>query len=46
MAQRGLSERQALRVASMSASAYRYQPRPDGNAELREQRDIVAMVPA
>lgn len=37
MAQRGLSERHALRVAKMSASAYRYQPRPDGNTELREK---------
>ncbi len=33
----GLSERRALRVAGMSASALRYTPRPDANAELREQ---------
>lgn len=33
----GLSERHALRVAGMSASALRYTPRPDANAELREQ---------
>jgi putative transposase len=31
MAQRGLSERHALRVIRMSASALRYQPRPDRN---------------
>ncbi len=34
---RGLSERHALRVIGMSASAYRYQPRPDRNVGLREQ---------
>lgn len=33
----GLSERHALRVAGMSASALRYTPRQDANAELREQ---------
>lgn len=33
----GLSERRALRVAGMSASALRYAPRPGANAELREQ---------
>lgn len=38
---KGLSERHALRVAGMSASALRYTPRPDGNDELREQ--IVAL---
>ncbi len=32
---RGLSERRALSVVRMSASAYRYQPRPDRNVELR-----------
>ena len=37
----GLSERRALRVIGMSASAYRYQPGPDRNAALREQ--IVAL---
>lgn len=31
----GLSERRALAVVRMSASAYRYQPRPDRNAQLR-----------
>lgn len=31
----GLSERRALRVAGMSASALRYIPRPDANAGLR-----------
>lgn len=34
---RGLSERHALRVVGMSASAYRYQPAPDRNSALREE---------
>lgn len=42
MVLQGLSERHALRVASMSASAYRYQPRPDGNVALREQIILLA----
>jgi putative transposase len=33
----GLSERQALRLVSMSASTLRYQPRDDGNEGLRER---------
>ena len=33
----GLSERRALSMLRMSASAYRYQPRPDRNTELRER---------
>ena len=37
MKQRGMSERHALRVVGMSASALRYVPRPDGNVELRQQ---------
>jgi hypothetical protein len=37
----GLSERHALRVIGMSASAYRYCPAPDRNQTLREQ--IVAL---
>lgn len=37
MAQRGLSERQALRIADMSASSFRYRVRPDGNGALRER---------
>ena len=41
LADRGLSERHALRVVGMSASAYRYQPAPDTNQSLREQ--IVAL---
>ena len=41
MAQRGLSERQALRVARMSSSALRYQPAHDRNQALRQQ--IVAL---
>lgn len=34
---KGLSERRALRLARMSASALRYTTRPDANAGLREQ---------
>lgn len=41
LAGRGLSERRALSVIGMSASAYRYQPAPDRNSALREQ--IVAL---
>jgi len=37
MAGKGLSERHALRVVGMSASAFRYTPRPDRNVELRAQ---------
>lgn len=37
MKDRGLSERHALRVIDMSASALRYQPAPDGNHELRQR---------
>ena len=33
----GLSQRHALRVIGMSASAYRYQPAPDHNEALRER---------
>ena len=33
----GLNERQALRLVGMSASTLRYQPRDDGNGELRER---------
>ena len=33
----GMSERQALAVVRMSASALRYVPRPDNNAALRER---------
>ena len=33
----GLSERRALRVVRMSASALRYEARPDRNGELREK---------
>ena len=32
---KGLSERRALAVVRMSASALRYEPRPDRNVELR-----------
>ena len=41
LADLGLSERHALRVVGMSASAYRYQPAPDRNQALRAQ--IVAL---
>jgi transposase InsO family protein len=37
LAEHGLSERHALRIVGMSASAYRYQPAPDRNVALREQ---------
>jgi len=37
MQSRGLSERRARAVMSMSASAFRYQPVPDQNQTLREQ---------
>jgi transposase InsO family protein len=41
LASHGLSERHALRVVGMSASAYRYQPTPDCNQALRDK--IVAL---
>jgi putative transposase len=41
MTSKGLSERRSLRVIGMSASALRYQPRPDRNGRLREQ--IIAL---
>ena len=41
MTQQGLSERHALRVLGMSASAYRYQPAADRNRDMRAQ--IVAL---
>ena len=41
MVARGLSERRALTVGRMSASAFRYVPRPDGNAVVRDR--IVAL---
>jgi putative transposase len=37
MTTKGLSERRALRVLGMSASALRYRPRPDRNVALRER---------
>jgi len=37
----GLSERRALRVIGMSASAYRYRLAPDSNQTLRQR--IVAL---
>ncbi len=41
MIDKGLSERRALRVVSMSPSAYRYQPVTDGNCALKEK--IIAL---
>ena len=37
MVARGLSERRTLTVGRMSASAFRYVPRPDGNAVVRDR---------
>lgn len=37
MVDKGLSERRALAVAHMSASAFRYQRQPDRNVELRDR---------
>ena len=37
MVARGLSERRALTVGQMSASAFRYVPRPDGHAVVRDR---------
>ena len=41
MQTQGLSERRGLQMVHMSASALRYQPRPDRNRELRAR--IVAL---
>jgi transposase InsO family protein len=38
---KGLTERRCLKIVGMSASALRYEPRPDRNGELRER--IVAL---
>lgn len=37
MRARGLSERLALKIVRMSASSFRYLPKPDRNAELRQR---------
>jgi hypothetical protein len=42
MVTRGLSERRALLAVRMSASAYRYEPRPDRNGELLERIQALA----
>jgi putative transposase len=42
MANQGLSERRALAVIRMSASALRYMPRPERNVALRKR--ILALV--
>ena len=39
---RGLSERQALKLVGMSASSLRYRPAPDRNAELRTAMTTLA----
>jgi len=41
MRTKGLSERRALRIVEMSASALRYRPRPGHNVELRQK--IIAL---
>jgi putative transposase len=41
MTDKGLSERRSLAIVGMSASTYRYQPRPDRNVALRAR--IVAL---
>lgn len=41
MTEQGISERRALRLVGMSASAYRYQPVADRNSALKEK--IVAL---
>jgi hypothetical protein len=42
MTTKGLSERRSLQVIGMSASALRYQPRPDRNGALREKIVVLA----
>jgi len=42
MIDKGLSERRSLRIAGMSASAYRYIPRPDRNVGLRQRTMALA----
>lgn len=42
MLEKGMSERRSLAIAKMSASAFRYEPRPDRNVELREQIQALA----
>lgn len=39
--ERGLTERRALAMVRMSASALRYVPRPDRNVELRERQPLL-----
>lgn len=39
---RELSERRSLAIAGMSESAYRYEPRPDRNVDLREMISVLA----
>lgn len=42
MAEKGLTERHALRVVHMSASSLRYRPAPDRNRALRERIRLLA----
>jgi putative transposase len=46
MTAKGLSERRSLRVIGMSASALRYQPRPDCNSALRDRIVTLAQLHA
>ncbi len=41
--ERGLTERRALAMVRMSASALRYVPRPDRNVELRERQPLLRL---
>lgn len=41
--ERGLTERRALAVVRMSASALRYVPRPDRNVELRGEGALLRL---
>ena len=36
-AEHGVSERTACKLLGVERSSYRYEPRPDRNAELREE---------
>ena len=42
MAQYQMSERQACKLVDLDRSSYRYEPRPDHNAELRQELVLLA----
>jgi hypothetical protein len=42
MAEHGLAERYACRLLAVDRSTYRYEPRPDRNAKLREALLVLA----